>query len=176
MEASSSQQQQQMPSPPTPPQQQQMQPPPQPAGVATNPARGANAGGRGGRGSRGGRTATGGRSIVNVNNHNNGRGGNQQRGGGRGRGGEAQKVSANSGVPFGHVPSYLPGSSSLVEELDQRIMIVLRDGRHLVGVSRPDYSSIRANLLILLLSLLLLMDVDVPHRSFLFVRFATMNG
>lgn len=133
MEASSSQQQQQMPSPPTPPQQQQMQPPPQPAGVATNPARGANAGGRGGRGSRGGRTATGGRSIVNVNNHNNGRGGNQQRGGGRGRGGEAQKVSANSGVPFGHVPSYLPGSSSLVEELDQRIMIVLRDGRHLVG-------------------------------------------
>lgn len=42
-------------------------------------------------------------------------------------------MSANSGVPFGHVPGYLPGSSSLVEELDERIMIVLRDGRHLVG-------------------------------------------
>ena len=45
------------------------------------------------------------------------------------------KVAPTTGVPFGHVPAYLPGSSSLVEELDQRIMIVLRDGRHLVGVS-----------------------------------------
>jgi hypothetical protein len=29
----------------------------------------------------------------------------------------------------------LPGSSSLVEELEKRILIVLRDGRHIVGVS-----------------------------------------
>jgi hypothetical protein len=89
--------------------------------------------GRGGRGDGGRRT-----------------GGNGGRGGGRGgrsptppsgRGGNnnnfvANKIAPSTGVPFGHVPAYLPGSSSLVEELDQRIMIVLRDGRHLVGVSR----------------------------------------
>ena len=46
-------------------------------------------------------------------------------------------VHSSSGVPFGHVPAYLPGSSSLVEELDQRILIVLRDGKHLIGVSWP---------------------------------------
>ena len=41
-----------------------------------------------------------------------------------------------SGVPFGHLPAFLPGSASLIEQLDRRIMIVLRDGRHLVGVLR----------------------------------------
>ena len=46
------------------------------------------------------------------------------------------KVHSGSGVPFGYVPAYLPGSASLVEELNQRVMIVLRDGKHLVGVSR----------------------------------------
>lgn len=40
-----------------------------------------------------------------------------------------------SGVPYGHLPAFLPGSASLVEQLDRRMMIVLRDGRHLVGVS-----------------------------------------
>jgi hypothetical protein len=40
----------------------------------------------------------------------------------------------SSGVPYGHVPSYLPGSASLVEQLDKKLMIILRDGRHLVGV------------------------------------------
>ena len=114
MEASSDQQM--PPPPPTPPQQEQV--------PTTQSASGRGRGGRG-RGRGGGRTPTGGRSIVNVN----------QRNSGRGRGGPAQKVSANTGIPFGHVPAYLPGSSSLVEELDQRIMIVLRDGRHLVGVS-----------------------------------------
>lgn len=44
------------------------------------------------------------------------------------------QVHASSGVPFGHVPAYLPGSSSLVEELDQRILLVLRDGKHIIGV------------------------------------------
>jgi hypothetical protein len=43
-------------------------------------------------------------------------------------------LAPSSGIPYGHVPAYLPGSASLVEELDQRIMLVLRDGRHLVGV------------------------------------------
>jgi hypothetical protein len=40
----------------------------------------------------------------------------------------------NSGIPYGHVPGYLPGSSSLVEELDKRLLLVLRDGRHILGV------------------------------------------
>jgi hypothetical protein len=43
-------------------------------------------------------------------------------------------MNESSGVPFGHVPAYLPGSSSLVEELDKRVLIVLRDGKHLIGV------------------------------------------
>jgi hypothetical protein len=89
-----------------------------------------------------------------------GRDGERQRarqyyGAGRGRGGGGQgreapstpngvrgrddrnvtKIAPTTGIPFGHVPAYLPGSSSLVEELDTRIMVVLRDGRHLVGVS-----------------------------------------
>lgn len=42
-------------------------------------------------------------------------------------------IHSNSGVPYGHVPAYLPGSSSLVEELDQRILLVLRDGKHIIG-------------------------------------------
>jgi U6 snRNA-associated Sm-like protein LSm1 len=29
--------------------------------------------------------------------------------------------------------AYLPGAASLIEEIDKRIMIILRDGRHLVG-------------------------------------------
>lgn len=44
-------------------------------------------------------------------------------------------IHASSGVPFGHVPAYLPGAASLVEELDQRILLVLRDGKHIIGVS-----------------------------------------
>lgn len=45
------------------------------------------------------------------------------------------QINATSGIPFGHVPAYLPGSASLVEELDHRVLIVLRDGKHIVGVS-----------------------------------------
>ena len=43
-------------------------------------------------------------------------------------------INPSSGVPFGYLPAFLPGSSSLVEQLDRRLLIVLRDGRHLVGV------------------------------------------
>jgi U6 snRNA-associated Sm-like protein LSm1 len=43
-------------------------------------------------------------------------------------------VAPSSGLPYGYVPAYLPGSASLVEQLDQTLLIVLRDGRHLVGV------------------------------------------
>ncbi|CAM9429782.1 unnamed protein product, partial [Choristocarpus tenellus] len=31
---------------------------------------------------------------------------------------------------------FLPGSASLFEQLDKKIMVVLRDGRHLVGIMR----------------------------------------
>jgi len=41
-----------------------------------------------------------------------------------------------SGIPYGHLPAFLPGSASLVEQLDRRIMIILRDGRHLIGTLR----------------------------------------
>lgn len=105
-------------------------------GNNNNNNRNNNHGGRGG-GRGGGRTPSGGRTIYNANN--TGGGGGRGRGG-RGRGGGpssqgdgVQKLAPNTGIPFGHVPAYLPGSSSLVEELDQRIMVVLRDGRHLVG-------------------------------------------
>ena len=59
----------------------------------------------------------------------------QGRGGGPPSSPQPVKIHSGSGVPFGYVPAYLPGSASLVEELNQRIMIVLRDGKHLVGVS-----------------------------------------
>ena len=31
---------------------------------------------------------------------------------------------------------YLPGAASLLEQLDKKIVIILRDGRHLVGILR----------------------------------------
>ena len=34
-------------------------------------------------------------------------------------------------VPFGSVPGFLPGAASLVEQLDKRLLVVLRDSRHL---------------------------------------------
>eukprot|EP00978_Attheya_sp_CCMP212_P028274 scaffold97255_cov49-Attheya_sp.AAC.6 len=49
---------------------------------------------------------------------------------------QAPAVAPSSGIPYGYIPAFLPGSSSLVEQLDRRILIVLRDGRHLVGVFR----------------------------------------
>ncbi|KAG7354115.1 LSM domain containing protein [Nitzschia inconspicua] len=74
------------------------------------------------------------------------------RGGGRGRGppstpqqgsrgagrvgNNVVSIAPTTGIPFGHIPAYLPGSSSLVEELNTRIMVILRDGRHLVGILR----------------------------------------
>jgi len=49
---------------------------------------------------------------------------------------KSTEIAPSSGVPYGYVPAYLPGSASLVEQLDQRLLIVLRDGRHLVGIFR----------------------------------------
>mmetsp|Transcript_16742 Transcript_16742/g.25142 ORF Transcript_16742/g.25142 Transcript_16742/m.25142 type:complete len:118 (+) Transcript_16742:122-475(+) len=31
---------------------------------------------------------------------------------------------------------YLPGAASLLDQLDQRVLIILRDGRHIVGTLR----------------------------------------
>jgi hypothetical protein len=64
-----------------------------------------------------------------------GYGGGGRGGGGGGGVGPVISIAPTTGIPFGHVPAYLPGSSSLVEELETRVLIVLRDGRHLVGVS-----------------------------------------
>ncbi len=33
-------------------------------------------------------------------------------------------------------PSFFPGAASLFEQLDKRLLIVMRDGRHLVGTLR----------------------------------------
>lgn len=82
-------------------------------------------GGRGGRGrGRGGRGRQQGGGGGRGSHH----------GGGRNSNGPS-KIAPQSGIPYGHIPAFLPGSSSLVEELDKRVLIVLRDGRHLVGVS-----------------------------------------
>lgn len=39
-------------------------------------------------------------------------------------------------VPYGYLPAYLPGAASTVEQLDRRLLVILRDGRHLVGILR----------------------------------------
>jgi hypothetical protein len=90
----------------------------------------------------GGRTAMGGRGLLNVPNTSYGGRGMpltsplpQQQQQQQQQPPMPLSVHSNSGVPFGHVPAYLPGSSSLVEELDQRVLLVLRDGKHIIGVS-----------------------------------------
>jgi hypothetical protein len=101
-----------------------------------------------------GRIPVGGRTLVNPGIHRshgnpaNERGNAQHannlpqsfRGGPGGRTIQPIQIHQNSGIPFGHVPAYLPGSASLVEQLDQRILIVLRDGKHLIGVSDSPFS------------------------------------
>eukprot|EP00573_Skeletonema_grethae_P001011 CAMPEP_0201691800 /NCGR_PEP_ID=MMETSP0578-20130828/4859_1 /ASSEMBLY_ACC=CAM_ASM_000663 /TAXON_ID=267565 /ORGANISM="Skeletonema grethea, Strain CCMP 1804" /LENGTH=213 /DNA_ID=CAMNT_0048177063 /DNA_START=23 /DNA_END=664 /DNA_ORIENTATION=- len=68
--------------------------------------------------------------------------GNPRGGAGRGRGGRSNNDQHSNGprpataVPYGHLPPFLPGASSLVEQLDQPMLVVLRDGRHLVGTLR----------------------------------------
>ncbi|KAL7470451.1 hypothetical protein ACHAXS_010682, partial [Conticribra weissflogii] len=76
--------------------------------------------GRGGGGGGGGRVYAG----------RGGRGGR-----GENQGGPPSNHPASS-VPYGCLPSFLPGASSLVEQLDQKMLVVLRDGRHLVGTLR----------------------------------------
>jgi hypothetical protein len=92
----------------------------------------------------------------NNNNNNRTKNGNnnqsssrqgQNQGQGQGQGSNKPPVPM-SGIPFGYIPAFLPGSASLVEQLDRRIMIVLRDGRHLVGVSFSFQKCLNAILLI----------------------------
>lgn len=71
------------------------------------------------------RTPSGGRSGGRTNHHTP-----QQ----RQQQPQPQAMHRDSGLPFGHVPAFLPGSASLVEELDKRVMVVLRDGTYLFGV------------------------------------------
>ncbi|CAM9283755.1 unnamed protein product [Chrysoparadoxa australica] len=40
------------------------------------------------------------------------------------------------GPPRPPPPSFFPGAASMFEQLDKRLLVVLRDGRHLVGVLR----------------------------------------
>ncbi|KAL7545372.1 hypothetical protein ACHAWF_008720 [Thalassiosira exigua] len=118
-------------------------PPPQPQLSAPLPPTrsGDRSGGRDSYGGRGG----GGRGGNYGRTGGRGRGNHS--GGGRGRGGGSHpsNYSSNSGpslppmprsanaVPYGFVPAYLPGAASLVEQLDRRLLVILRDGRHLVG-------------------------------------------
>ena len=46
---------------------------------------------------------------------------------------EATLGSAAAAKDKSDSAAYLPGAASLIEEIDKRIMIILRDGRHLVG-------------------------------------------
>lgn len=61
-------------------------------------------------------------------------------GGGGGRSGSNDQRNHGprpaTAVPYGHLPPFLPGASSLVEQLDRKMLVVLRDGRHLVGTLR----------------------------------------
>lgn len=97
--------------------------------------------GRTGRGGGGRQLYHPGRGSVRGGGRGKGRGPpttapptQQQQHSGRGGPGPVS-IAPTTGIPFGHIPAYLPGSSSLVEELNTRMLVVLRDGRHLVGVS-----------------------------------------
>jgi len=118
-----------------PSQPQQNAPPPGPYNTSSNTqARvGGRTGGRGGGGRGGNYSRGGGRGGGNYSS-------------GRGRGGISTSHNApNNGppmprpvtaVPYGYLPAYLPGASSMVEQLDRKLLVILRDGRHLIGILR----------------------------------------
>jgi hypothetical protein len=45
----------------------------------------------------------------------------------------AWKNSRTTAFVLHDLPAYLPGAASLIEQLDKRLLIVLRDGKHIVG-------------------------------------------
>ncbi|KAL7534588.1 hypothetical protein ACHAXR_005972 [Thalassiosira sp. AJA248-18] len=135
-------------------------PPPQqgaPPGMASGPTNTYNQSRSGGRGGGGRGNYNSGRGGGGRSNYNGGRGGGGGRGqgnnygrgggrgggvnnsgggrGGRGGGGGAPPINPEDpfDVPYGFLPAFLPGAASLVEQLDQRLLVILRDGRHLVG-------------------------------------------
>jgi U6 snRNA-associated Sm-like protein LSm1 len=82
----------------------------------------ATGGGRGGSQGAGGR---GGRNYPHNNSQNNG---NHQP--------TQPAIRPVNEVPYGYLPAFLPGASSMVEQLDRKLLVILRDGRHLVGILR----------------------------------------
>jgi hypothetical protein len=82
-----------------------------------------------------------GRQNQRASHSNNGSSGRKSNTHTGGRGPNKKPAVPMSGVPYGYLPAFLPGSASLVEQLDRRLMIVLRDGRHLVGVSYKCHGS-----------------------------------
>ena len=94
--------------------------------------------GNSGRGGGGGRYNGNGNAVGGRGSHG---------GGGRGRN-HPHNAQTNNGnphphpirpvneVPYGYLPAFLPGASSMVEQLDRKLLVILRDGRHLVGILR----------------------------------------
>ena len=49
---------------------------------------------------------------------------------------EHKSVPPTTILSQGNIPPFLPGSASLVEQLDRRLLLILRDGRHIIGILR----------------------------------------
>eukprot|EP00584_Thalassiosira_punctigera_P015672 CAMPEP_0172552900 /NCGR_PEP_ID=MMETSP1067-20121228/47261_1 /TAXON_ID=265564 ORGANISM="Thalassiosira punctigera, Strain Tpunct2005C2" /NCGR_SAMPLE_ID=MMETSP1067 /ASSEMBLY_ACC=CAM_ASM_000444 /LENGTH=245 /DNA_ID=CAMNT_0013340973 /DNA_START=42 /DNA_END=779 /DNA_ORIENTATION=+ len=127
------------PSPPPQPQQRTTPPATHSTGTNYQSRSGARAGGRenyGGRGDggRGGNHARGGGGGRGGCNHSSGRGGNYPS---HNRPSDGHPTPhPTTAVPYGYLPAFLPGASSMVEQLDRKLLVILRDGRHLVGILR----------------------------------------
>ncbi len=87
-------------------------------------------GGRGGRytGGRGGSQGPGGRGRNHPHNNAQTLNGNHQP--------TQPELRPINEVPYGYLPAFLPGAASMVEQLDRKLLVILRDGRHLVGILR----------------------------------------
>ena len=49
-------------------------------------------------------------------------------------GGGVTKINPGSGIPYSQVPAYLLGSESLIQQLDQHVLVLLRVGKNLIRV------------------------------------------
>jgi U6 snRNA-associated Sm-like protein LSm1 len=49
---------------------------------------------------------------------------------------ETELATRSGATPSASDQDYLPGAASMIEEVDKKVMIVLRDGRHLTGKLR----------------------------------------
>ena len=49
---------------------------------------------------------------------------------------QIENTAPTTTLSQGNIPPFLPGSASLVEQLDRRLLLVLRDGRHIIGILR----------------------------------------